>query len=414
MKTRLLAALMLPLAAGSPALTEPIVVEVVVEPGPGWQSGRGAEKRSVPLARVEGLGTATLGMDARSVRIQWAFEEEVGGPPSNVRLPALPEGLPVHLTWEIDGAEGLLLEAVGGVEQRDRDARFEQRWASPDPASLRVTPLGDPSAEVTTARVVAAGEALRVRRLGELEAVLGRSTPPPLPVDGRLGDVLYEEAFAADGPLPADWTLEGPADATVRGGRLEVRSNKPDAVHPDHGHSVLWAPVELPAGGYVVDWAFTPLSDAGLAIVFFDTRPNRSGAGSIFDPSLPERSGDFKHYVAGALDSYHVSYFATVPFNPGRGNSNLRKNAGLVLMAVGPMAEATPGEPIAMRLIRDGNRIRLLADGAVVMDAVDDDPDRFGPPLLGGRLGFRQMQWAEAAYDDVVVRELRPEEQGQP
>ena len=41
------------------------------------------------------------------------------------------------------------------------------------------------------------------------------------------------------------------------------------------------------------------------------------------------------------------------------------------------------------------------------MDATDDDRDRFGAPLRGGRLGFRQMQWAEAAYDDVVVRHLK-------
>ncbi len=386
---------------------EPVVLEVEVVPGAGWRSGNGAEKRSVPLAEVPGLGTATLAMDRRHVRIDFTFEEGVGGPNSTVLLPSLPEDVPVTMTWKIDGAKGLLLESVGGVMQRDPDARFERRWEAPDPAILSAEALGGDGAEVLSARITEPGLTRRARRLDELEAVLGRSTPPSLPVMDRLGEVLFEEAFAADGGLPADWTLEGPADAAVRGERLEIRSNKPDAVHPDHGHSVVWAPVELPASGYVVDWTFTPLSDAGLAIVFFDARPNQRGVDDLFDPALPERSGDFKHYVAGALDSYHVSYFATVPFNPGRGNSNLRKNKGLVMMAVGPMAEATPGEPIAMRLIRDGDRIRLLADGEVVMDATDDDRDRFGASLRGGRLGFRQMQWAEAAYDDVVVRRLK-------
>ena len=412
------AATLFALASAPHAGAEPVRVEVTVEPGPGWRSGHGAEERSVPLVEVPGLGAGTLAMDRRHVRIDWVFEDAVGGPRSSVLLPGLPAGEVFVASWEIDGGAGLLLESVGGVPQRDPGARFEQRWAQPDAGGLEAVSLGGEAARVHAASVRPVGgeppSAGAAGASSELARALGRAEPDPLPLGGRLGAVLYEEGFDGGG-LPAGWTLEGPAEVAVRGGRLEVVSNKPDAVHPDHGHSVLWAPAELPApgealgsGGYVVDWSFTPLTEAGLAIVFFDQRPNHPDAASIFDPTMPPRSGGFNQYVAGALDGYHVSYFATVPFNPGRGNSNLRKNRGLVLMAVGPMAEAAAGRPVAMRLIRDGPRIRLLADGEVVVDAVDEDPGRFGPTLRGGRLGFRQMQWARAAYDDVIVRALGP------
>ena len=377
------------------------------------RSGSGAPKANVTLATLPGVGRAALRIDARELRFGWEWDDAVDAPPAYFRLPELDGGDDgrVTLRWAWNAADARLLETLDGVPQRDTAARFPEPWTVP-------TPIG-PAAPGAADDLEPLGLTVIDVRLERDAAIDNGDLPPPpspgtdatpMDVEDRLGPPLFQTGFDTPGALDG-WIIEGPAVPTFENGRLVLRSSKPEARRPDHGHFTLWAPVDLPEA-YVVDWTFEPLKREGLAIVFFDARPNVPGVTDLTDPRLEPRDGTFRNYVAGDLDSHHISYYAQAAQNPGRAYANLRKNRGLRLMALGTPAlqaddlEATP-RAVHMRLIRDGHRIQLQADGRVILDATDDDPARFGPPLNGGRLGLRQMQWTHAAYDDLTVYPLR-------
>jgi hypothetical protein len=45
----------------------------------------------------------------------------------------------------------------------------------------------------------------------------------------------------------------------------------------------------------------------------------------------------------------------------------------------------------------------LPGDGRVIIDYTDDQPERYGKPYAGGKIGFRQMQWTRARYRNFRV-----------
>jgi len=370
-------------------------------------------RRGVTVVEWEGIGRGRLSTDRQHVAVSWAWADGVEGPRSIIQLPELPAiresdgGMPLTLRWEWDAEQGRMTEFIGGHAQRALDARFPNDWDMPAGGRLSIPrPGGGPLPLKIVSATAASSDALpRTEPRGELAGLFGVSTPPPIEVADRRGGLIYENQFD-EADAVADWVVEGPMRVEVREGQLHLSSTKPDAQRPDHGHGVLWPPVELPEA-YVVDWTFTPNAQSGLAIVFFDTRPNLPGVKNLFDPAMPIRDGTFSQYWNGAIDAYHLSYFADTPDNPGRGYSNLRKDPGLTMMAVGqPAISASTVESTQLRLIRDGRRIQLQADGRVVIDTTDDDPRRFGPPLNGGRLGFRQMQWTRGSYDNLRIHRL--------
>ena len=175
-------------------------------------------------------------------------------------------------------------------------------------------------------------------------------------------------------------------------GWMEMASHLPDG--PD-GHFVHWCPVDFP-GNFVSEWEIAPLSEYGLCIVFFAAV---GGHGEdIFDTGLPERTGAFNQYTNGAINCYHVSYYANTPFNPGRITCNMRKNSGFYVVSNGPPG-IPPGShgPHQIRLIKDGTQIQIQMDGRVVID-FRDDGERYGPVFGAGKIGHRQMQWMVARY----------------
>lgn len=126
-------------------------------------------------------------------------------------------------------------------------------------------------------------------------------------------------------PAGTDWVLEGKANASTEDGRL-VLTNDP-------GHLVFWNTRNFPAD-VLIEFAVSPLyADEGLNIVFFAAK-GRDGGG-IFDEGQPLRDGLFKTYHSGALDCYHVSYWATSPGGEERGTAHIRKNHGFHIVAMG-------------------------------------------------------------------------------
>jgi hypothetical protein len=59
-----------------------------------------------------------------------------------------------------------------------------------------------------------------------------------------------------------------------------------------------------------------------------------------------------------------------------------------------------------MRMIKDGGRIQMQVNNMVVLDFTDPGSDRWGQALDGGKISFRQMARAMAAYRNFKVWEL--------
>jgi hypothetical protein len=132
-------------------------------------------------------------------------------------------------------------------------------------------------------------------------------------------------------------------------------------------------------------------SERGLNIVFFSAA-SRTGGG-IFDLELPPRRGVFKNYHSGALNSYHVSYWACSAAQGGtlRRTSNVRKNHGFFLVSCGidRIAGQGPG-PHRVRVLKVGGKLHIETRGAIAA-AFDDDGSTYGPVWGSGAIGLRQM-----------------------
>ena len=213
-------------------------------------------------------------------------------------------------------------------------------------------------------------------------------------------------------PQGKDWVLEGPGRAWTEGGRLHVENHKTETGGPSTalslskgGHVVLWNTRVFPED-FLLEFDMSPKdSSKGLGIVFFcaksrEPRTNmlvRGEGGGIFDLNLPRRAGDFKNYHSGALNCYHVSYWACDANGLHRRTANLRKNFGFYLSACGNdnIAGKGPG-PHRVRLLKVGGKIRIETCGVLSL-AYDDDGKTYGPVWGEGCIGLRQMVYTESA-----------------
>ncbi len=221
----------------------------------------------------------------------------------------------------------------------------------------------------------------------------------PSDVEMLKGQLLYENSLATDAELE-DWRLEGPAKTESRDGWMYMQSPG------EEGHHVFWCPEEFPSN-FVAEWELQNLHpESGLCIFFFAATGH--GSRSIFDPSLAPREGVFRQYTKSDVDCYHISYYANADGN-GRLISHLRKNSGFHKVQVGK-----EGIPLAstkihrVTLIKEEAHIRMLIDGRMIIDWVDDG-DTYGATLGGGKMGFRQMRWSQFRYRHFRVWELAHE-----
>lgn len=235
----------------------------------------------------------------------------------------------------------------------------------------------------------------------DLELVYSADFSQPLNVANE--DSLFEKGKRIRRPEGKDWVLEGPGRAWTENDSLHIESEKPE----NGGHVVLWNTRNFPEN-CLIQFDMSPTNSTnGLNILFFGAQ-SRDGK-DIFDLSLPKRDGVFKNYHSGALDAYHISYWACAPDNGGtpRRTANVRRNHGFQLVSCGADNIAGKGAgPHIVRLLRfDG---RILLETANQLSAVWlDDGKTYGPILRDGQIGLRQMGHTHrASYGSFVVYKI--------
>lgn len=216
---------------------------------------------------------------------------------------------------------------------------------------------------------------------------------------GKHPGLIYTSALQS----PADtagWRMEGEGKVLFQNGWMEMFSpNEKD-------HQVFWCPANLPAD-FIAEWEVQNRKQGpGLCIVFF-AASGKQGE-DLFSPKLPRRDGTFNQYTRGAINNYHISYYANAKDDPGRTTAHLRKNAGFH-----KVQDQYPGIPIhsenihRIRLTKNQGHLLMQIDDRTVIDW-QDDGKTYGPILGGGKFGFRQMKWTRFAYRNLVIRTLTP------
>lgn len=220
-----------------------------------------------------------------------------------------------------------------------------------------------------------------------------------------MAQPLYTNPLASDKDL-AGFRLEGDGAVSFPMGRLRLESTRPPS-DSQAANIVLWCPEEFPAD-IAIEWDFWPIQEPGLCILFFHARAH--GNRDLFDPGLAQRTGPYDQYHHGDLDTYHVSYFRR-RWEPERRfhTCNLRKSYGFHLVAQG--ADPLPGVldaqgPYRIRVAVQGGQITFQIDDIVSFRWVDDGTVG-GPPLRGGKLGFRQMAPMIGEYANLRIVHTR-------
>lgn len=216
--------------------------------------------------------------------------------------------------------------------------------------------------------------------------------------DVNKGNLIYNNSLSTKESIK-DWVLEGPA-------KIEFQNNWLNLYSPnEEGHHVFWCPKDFP-GNFIAEWeAQNQAIDAGLCIIFFCAKGLKGE--SIFDSLMPKRtSGIFTDYTKGAMNDYHISYYANGRDNPNRETANLRKNKGFNLVQTGEIGIPVQSTAIhKMKLVKSGGKILLYIDDRKVIDWTDDGV-KYGKILEEGKIGFRQMQWTHFAYRNFKVWEI--------
>lgn len=213
---------------------------------------------------------------------------------------------------------------------------------------------------------------------------------------GRLGKVVYANNFDGRNPLTG-LVMEGPGRMVVEDGALVMDS--PDMA----GHFTNWINLPIP-GNFMMRFDFRLQCDDGLCSLFICAM-GKDGI-SIFDPFLKKREGNFAEYIDGDINNYLLQYYTQNPTHLDDTHNEVRKNAGFELMQKSPtVIDRGSTKQYRVTVIKDYGRILMLIDDDVLFDIVDNNVlDR--APYGNGYIGFRQMKWTKASYDNVVIRKL--------
>lgn len=215
------------------------------------------------------------------------------------------------------------------------------------------------------------------------------------------GALLYENPLARPEDV-ADFVLEGQADVTFVERTLRLRSVV-DESEGQRANYVYWCPRDFPADVWL-EWDFWPERPRGLCIVFFGARGR--GGEDLFAPSLPRRAGEYPQYHSGGIDALHLSYYRRRDDEP-LNTCNLRKSHGfhLVAQAADPIPSAEYARPpYHLRLVKRGPAVRFWINDLPVLSWEDDGAH--GPPVGGGKIGFRQMSPMVGRYANLRVYEV--------
>lgn len=221
--------------------------------------------------------------------------------------------------------------------------------------------------------------------------------------------MTYRNALATPTDLDG-WVAEGPVGMDHVDGGTRLFSTADEAAlaaagRGDHAHVTLWCP-EVFGSDVEISWDFRPLAGEGLAMLFFAATGTEDR--DLFDPTLASRTGHYPQYHSGDVRTLHVSYYRRKwPTERRFHTCNLRKSPGFHLVAQG----ADPLPPVDDI---DGHyRVRVRKHGPEVVFGIDEldlfrwvDDGATGPPLTGGRIGFRQMAPLAAHYRNLEVTSL--------
>lgn len=221
--------------------------------------------------------------------------------------------------------------------------------------------------------------------------------------------MTYRNPLAAPEDLDG-WVAEGPVGVEhVDGGmRLFSTADEPALAavgRGDHAHLTYWCPEEFDAD-VEISWDFRPLAGDGLAMLFFAATGTEGR--DLFDDTLAQRTGYYPQYHSGDVRTLHVSYYRRKwPTERRFHTCNLRKSPGFHLVAQGadplpPLADVDGHYRVAVTM--RGPEVAFAVDGLELFRWVDDGAA--GPPLGGGRIGFRQMAPLSAHYRNLEVTPL--------
>jgi hypothetical protein len=196
-----------------------------------------------------------------------------------------------------------------------------------------------------------------------------------------------------------DWIMEGNGTAAFKDKWMHLFSPK------SKNHHVLWCPVVFPEN-FIAEWEVQNQNiDAGLCIVFFAA--SGSNGENIFEASLPKRNGAFNNYIKGAINNYHISYYANGKDAPEREIANLRKNKGFHKVQSDYPGIAVRSTAVhKIKLVKYQGKIMMFVDDRKIIDWTDDG-QQYGPILGSGNIGFRQMKWTHFAYRNFKVWRMK-------
>jgi hypothetical protein len=217
-------------------------------------------------------------------------------------------------------------------------------------------------------------------------------------------EVLYDNPLASSSDLKG-FRMEGPGTASFPLGRMRLESTR-NSSEGQAANFVYWCSDEFPPD-ISVSWDFWPIREPGLCMMFFSASGRRGE--DIFDPRLAPRTGVYGDYHSADINAYHVSYYRR-RWESERAFQvcNLRKSHGFHLVAQGAdplpsVLDARP--PYRMELIHCAGHIEFSINDVTAFRWTDDGTIG-GPPLHGGRIGFRQMAPLIGEYGTMRVQRV--------
>jgi len=220
----------------------------------------------------------------------------------------------------------------------------------------------------------------------------------------EAGEVIYSNALSNPDCIAA-WRLEGEAAFSFPRGRMRME-NLREPQEGQNANFVHWCPETFP-DNIEICWDFWPLYEPGLSILFF-AATGRDGE-DILDPGLVPRNGPYQQYHHGDIHALHISYFRRKQVDEIRFHTcNLRKSYGFHMVAQGADPIPTVAQavgPYRLRLLKAAAQVELFINDLPILQW-EDDGDKYGPTLSGGKIGFRQMAPLIAEYANLSVRKL--------
>jgi hypothetical protein len=198
------------------------------------------------------------------------------------------------------------------------------------------------------------------------------------PSVGRGADstVFYADFEKPEIDLSRIWHREGEGTVQMSEGRLALQDTGAGVV--------LWIRQDFPPDVRVqFDLSFS--NNQGIG-VFFLAAIGVEGEDILTDQ--PGRNGDYSQYTNGIINCYGFSlhrFFPDGEHNPG---SNIRKNRGFHQVnhvEKDPVIESN--RTYSVRIEKVGGHLCLWVDGDLIHNWIDDGTH--GPPLEGGKIGFR-------------------------